>query len=540
MPPRRKPEELLKECLKQPSFMEVMVSFQPIKKFEDDALKSYLSSEVQPAQHDPNNIWNLSTIMSRHFFPKEEEDYISKFRFGNDEVEIYYDFVKTTLEKDTRPNAPAVYKVAKQGAITSGIYIRRSPKVVDKSHIELRIFGNSSRYELQFFIPALVYRANIDDKLKDDNFETVSNFIQFQHFTEDLKWFICALDWLKTELHLAPPFSTGRGGRPEPPSKLIKFPYSNLYYPIWHTGGNIFAISGEYMYTIGPLLSNFIQEGKREFNTHLKNWSSDAIRILSKEQPKMKLSSPKDKKVLIQQAAPSSPSSGDRVLMASPPSITEQEKRSSFRLAPLPPLSRESGLLASPVVKVEHEKKAPIQQAAPSSASSSDRVLMASPALASSPVPAPVPEKAKERPSVSRPNIIITQRNVKKPLFEGIPILASITGVSTECIHTTDKNCFIIETITKVKDAMLTFDVAPSNTTLYNFLNDILSKTGKETLVYIFVVPSLSYIIIETVKNIAVPKGKTNPSIFKLFKYDKRGKKYNYTPQDSSILVKRK
>jgi hypothetical protein len=210
------------------------------------------------------------------------------------------------------------------------------------------------------------------------------------------------------------------------------------------------------------------------------------------------------------------------------PIVPVQKPSSTRASARVPPPAEEDAVLQGSPVVPRVSPVAPAAPAAPVRKPSSIRASDKDVVLQGSPV---VP------PKIQIPTIKLTTFDGKKILFNGQPILASITsqGSDATCIHTTHTNCFLIETLTTVKKHQLTLDVSPMNETLYKLLTSLTNPYGHETIQNIYILPSLSYILFE----IAKTTQKSDRTQTKIFKYEKQGKKYNYIPMDKTIKHKK-
>jgi hypothetical protein len=126
----------------------------------------------------------------------------------------------------------------------------------------------------------------------------------------------------------------------------------------------------------------------------------------------------------------------------------------------------------------------------------------------------PLSKKAVAAAAAATLNLKLTTTDGKKTLFDGQPVLASVTSQA---------DGFLLETQTTVKKDQLSLSVTPINETLHKLLTD-----HRETIHHIYIVPSLSYIIFQFTKS---------PS--KIFKYEKSGKKINYISMDKTIKHKK-
>ena len=534
MPPRRKIEDLLADCAKKPTFFAITDTLaNKTQRYEDSAVPHAIVAHTE----DLVNYLSASPGYAAN----------TRWVLGNDQVEVYFEYTPAVYEEDPRPNRPAVYKIVQEAIATQGICIRRSRSIPEasKSHVELRLSGNASGYQLQFVLPAIAYKAHISPALKHEGSDTRLNaedmakmrsYIQSAYFKEDLEWFKCALGWLKDDLYLPAPAKAARGGRAANPTGLITFNAENLYYPTMPQSAAL-GRNSEYHFATTMKLTDFVvdvvdvteketKKQKSDLKKFLSAWAADVPSLLAKPAPKRPVAAAR---------ASASSSASANVRQGSP---TSAAVKSRTPAAVRSPSHTDAVLMASPALP-----------AYLSAASDTDRVLQGSPfpiitpAPKMSPVlPLPIPtespvqkQKPKKEVKPKKAGLKITKKGVKKPLFEGEPIKASITGESVSCLHTTDTKCFIVETITTVKKDILAFDVAPPNATFYRLLEDIRHLNGKEKQVGLYVTPSISCIVVETVKNVPAVPGKTERSIFYIFQYDKRGKKYNYTLLDKTL-----
>lgn len=125
----------------------------------------------------------------------------------------------------------------------------------------------------------------------------------------------------------------------------------------------------------------------------------------------------------------------------------------------------------------------------------------------------PLSKKAAAAPAAPT-TLKLTTADGKKTLYDGQPVLANVTPQA---------DGFLLETQTTVKKDQLSLPVTPMNETLHKLLTD-----HHETLHQIYIVPSLSYVVLEFTKS---------PS--KIFKYEKSGKKINYLSMDKTVKHKK-
>lgn len=522
MPPRRTIEALLADCAKKPTFFSVTDT-------RTDTTRIYDGTELPKA---------ITTTI------KDSAEYLSavpgdspntRWVLGNENVEVYFEYTPVVYDEDKRSNRPAVYRIVREAVATQGICIRRALRIPDtqKSNVELRLFQANSEYHLQFLIPAIHYKAHIDEDLKN-NLAKVRSYIHGEYLKDDIEWFKCALGWLKQNLYLPAPSKTGRGGRATEPTRLVHVDSTNLYRPVMPDSAAL-GRNSEFHFETNIQLKDFVAEDiptmtvkekkqlKAEFTKTLTAWAADIPLLLATSAPPRPVYS--------------SPSDTDAVLKGSP--MTAVSQRSSRKGS----AASNRVLQGSPMME---GRKPSVASAA------SERVLQGSPIITPAPFVSPplqptpplVPtvsptQKPKPKPKQKIEGLKLTKQGVKKPLFEGKPILASITGDANKCIHTSEPECFIIDTITTVKKDSMTFDVAPSNEKLYNLLKDIRNPAGKETYHSLFVIPSPNaLLVVETTKNAPKIPGKMERSIFRTFHYEKRGGKYNFI-LDEKIQVTR-